>query len=350
MPEPASTAAIVITCILSGCAIAVGLFQMYFTHQSNDDKYNDDWWYKWQYDKKIILDDTYINKFDEFVIKYCEVKAFQYAYNNKKIPDVGFYKYYTNKKKYSILIRKIKFTVNQKEIIKYILYFKYEQDFEDFCNTFSEFVRKDNKLFAIYIDSSKDPPELKQREISCETVKNNQINVIDTSTTEWINSKNRNRKIILFGKPGVGKTYVGRLIANRLNKNYNIDTTLFESVDPSIIGFNIPERVLSLAVDTKPVIMIINEMDKIYDKVYDDKEPYDHRLQHSRNPVDFHNLLDAIGDKDNVLAIYTMESNPRDLIKKDRRYYSFMRPGRVDLFIELTDNDSTVYTHEQMFQ
>ena len=42
-----------------------------------------------------------------------------------------------------------------------------------------------------------------------------------------------------------------------------------------------------------------------------------------------------IGDTKNIITIYTTEKNPEKLYK-NKKYHSFMRKGRIDMFINFT--------------
>ena len=57
-------------------------------------------------------------------------------------------------------------------------------------------------------------------------------------------------------------------------------------------------------------------------------------------------MLDAIDNTKYVIAIYTTEKSPITLANSNEDFKSFMRPGRVDLFLEMTLNNCAITNME----
>jgi ATP-dependent 26S proteasome regulatory subunit len=207
------------------------------------------------------------------------------------------------------------------------------------------YIRNSHEVVVSSIDTSGDTPTIFQTSKLCATAQINQQQAIAHIMNHWTTENNFNTKVILFGERGLGKTYVAKLLKKHIEATY-VGTwpLLFDDFNPSTIALNVNTMVLKQAEPSTPVILVVNEIDSIFEKVCSGPEPFDHRLQHTRNRQEFHNMLDNIGDKKHVITIYTMESNPVDLFENPY-YKSFMRKGRIDFFIEMTSKTATILRH-----
>lgn len=280
---------------------------------------------------------AHVDTIDDFVMNKCNVANKIIKDNSIMIPDSGYYKY-TLSNRTIIYIRKMFIQKNNKEYWIYKIYSPNTKTFKLFSKILQVYSNKLNTINVMSIDTSTDSPQVISLTKLCNGPKFYQQQAIQFVLDHWTDIKNNyNTKIILYGNRGTGKTYTGRLLKKYMEQHYiqsGITPILYDDVNPSSIGLNINKLILNSATNITPVIIVINEIDTIYDKVLNGPEPYDHRLQHSRNVNDFHNMLDGIGDCSNVIAIYTTEKNANDLYNDDK-YKSFMRPGRVDFFLHM---------------
>merc|ERR1711871_1438392 len=63
------------------------------------------------------------------------------------------------------------------------------------------------------------------------------------------------------------------------------------------------------------------------------------RSCHTHNRSTFHKMLDVIGETKNVITIFTTNQTISALQNK---YSSYLRTGRTDFFIEMTDTSSSI--------
>lgn len=285
---------------------------------------------------------------DQFVVKYCIVKHNKIKDNYNSAPNIGSYKYKIPVSNESITIEKNHRVLDNRDVFEYKIYAKNKKALVDFVKIIHGFTENNQSVSVQSIDTSRDTPGTICIKKSCGSMHDNQKQAINLIISEW-NPKNKfNTKIILYGQRGLGKTYTARLIKKYIQDTYkDIYPILFDDFNPSSIGVNVNKMILNQATSTTPVILVINEIDTIYHKVVNGPEPYDSRLQHSRNIGYFHNMLDDIGDCHYVIAIYTTEKDVSDL-HRINEYKSFMRLGRVDFFINLTADDAIKKTHNDI--
>ena len=170
--------------------------------------------------------------------------------------------------------------------------------------------------------------------------KKNQINALNTIYNHY--TKNFNTKVIVYGEKGTGKTYLGKLTKYIIDSKLFVESRLYDDFNPSSIGLNIKKIALRYAHQNSPVILVINEIDKIYMDVIKNKtETYDTRGYHTKDISSFHNMMDDISDINNVIAIFTTEKSKKQL-EENKNYLSFFRKGRIDFFINMTFNSSYI--------
>ena len=119
----------------------------------------------------------------------------------------------------------------------------------------------------------------------------------------------------------------------------NACVCLYDDFDPSAVGVNVNTMILKYASVTSPVVIVINEVDTFFDQVYVESPMYDTREQHTRGKQSFNNMMDAIASAKHVILICTTELSVEQLRKK-KEWRSFMRPGRIDFFVSMTDANS----------
>lgn len=192
-----------------------------------------------------------------------------------------------------------------------------------------------NNITVLSIDTSGDRAKLIPTKKILYPPMRNQDLVKNIIIDRWNSANHFNIKVIIHGKRGIGKSYLGCILKRYIETTRPLSCVrLYDDFNPTSIGVNIRTLALSTATKETPVIIIINEIDTVFNKVLDPQEPFDPRLQHTRNKNEFHNMLDNIGLTPFVIAIYTTELSFEQIVKNNN-YGSFIRPGRIDLFVEM---------------
>ena len=126
-----------------------------------------------------------------------------------------------------------------------------------------------------------------------------------------------------------------------MNIYKNTNFQLFDNFDPSITGYDINKHVLQYATEESPIILVINEIDILYNEVHTAREYYDPRTPHTKNKLSFNNMLDNIANTKYVITIFTTEKSP-DELQTEQINYPFYRKGRIDFFIKMDQFTSTI--------
>ena len=198
-------------------------------------------------------------------------------------------------------------------------------------------VTQENEIRVIHIDTSKMDPQLLWLTKTCHPPRNHQRDVVDTILNRWGRQCDFNIKVIIHGKRGVGKTYTSKLVKKQLDKINGVNCRLYHNFDPSAIGVDINVLALSTATAASPVILTINEIDTVYESVITPSQNFDPRIQHTRSIQKFHDMLDDIASVKYVISIFTTEKTIEEL-RSTQQFLSFMRKGRVDMFISMTED------------
>ena len=204
------------------------------------------------------------------------------------------------------------------------------------------FVGDANSIRVMHIDTSDHLPKIIVRdEVYRGGAHANQIAAVGAIVARYNNDNvGHNVKVMLTGGRGLGKTYVSKIVKRVIDGQAGGHCCkLFSNFDPTHVGVDIVTLALQGANDRAPVILVMNEAPAIFADVYADKNGFDPRSQHTKNPATFHNMLDAIDATRHTIAIFTSEISAQELYRNDR-YKSFMRQGRIDMFIHLTENDA----------
>lgn len=271
--------------------------------------------------KNVIVDENYI-KNPDYGVYYYEFG------NNLNICNIGLIKKLIKKNNKEV-------TFYKAYVGKYLAMTKLHNCLDQFIINLVELNRNDDKDMVIVhsIDTSQDTPVTISLKKLCKKPRQNQLDVLNIISSHFVKEHDFNVKIMLSGKRGLGKSYIGRLV----KKYFTVNALLFDDFNPSSVGVNINTVALKYATKYSPVIIIINEIDTYFDIVLNPRETFDSRLQHTKSKGEFHNMLDAIGSTPYVISIFTTENVD---IYKIEKYQSFIRMGRVDLFITMFDNNS----------
>lgn len=143
-----------------------------------------------------------------------------------------------------------------------------------------------------------------------------------------------NYKMILFGKPGIGKTTIAKCIANQIDGYLLI-------CNPTMPGSNILE-VLNYTHE-KPVVILIDEADRVLKDIQMGLPQVERDT--CRDIFDkgsWNMLMDTFKDMPNIILILTMNSTPIYMdqnIDRDNNILnidpSLLRKGRFDMFYEI---------------
>lgn len=266
---------------------------------------------------------------------------------NMYIPAIGKHYYYLNARDKKFLTRMF-ITLEKKQVegttkTYYMCFVRWLRD-----NVFMSFASKlfteaKNTVRVISIDNSRtDKMGLCFLTKKAFPPKNNQKNAITSIATDYM--KHRNTKVLISGVRGLGKSVIGRMVKKYLeNPNYGfLSVDLYDDVNPIMIGLNINTLILSRASRNRPTIIIIDEIDKVYEHANTPLNTYgDSRTQHAQNKGTLNKMFDNIGDIPNIIAIYTTEVSIEKL-QNTENFKSFMRHGRIDMFIHMTKNESNI--------
>lgn len=196
---------------------------------------------------------------------------------------------------------------------------------------------------VISIDISDMSPALLLTTKTCLSPKPHQQNIINTILKQYAVSNNI--KAWISGPPGSGKTYTGMLLKRAIEKACPAKhVRLYDDFDPKATGVNIGKLALCYASEFSPVILVLNEINTIYNDVIIGSADYDPRLKHARNKTTFNNMLDAIASTPHVIMISTSEVS-HETIRENNDLKSFIRPGRVDFFVTMTSSTSTIHSN-----
>lgn len=261
------------------------------------------------------------------------------------IPDEGYHYYYFESESrrgwffnYYIGLRKIKKTDNNNNYYVYDAWISpwSKSRLEIFTGNLR--IQEKNSVRTIGIDCSSMSPEKKHGVKIYYPPRTHQQEIINIILREWENN-NYNYKVMIHGNTGVGKTETAYGLTKILEEKYQTKRVLlFDNFNPTSIGVNIESLALEDAKENTPIILVINEIDVAFRASCEQKQFYDPRGSHTNDKTSFNNMLDVISKKKHVIGIYTSEKSPTDLIKENPSFASFMRKGRMDLYVEMSTN------------
>jgi len=178
----------------------------------------------------------------------------------------------------------------------------------------------------------------------CGRERMHQTSAIDHILDNWGANK-FNRKVVISGPRGSGKSYIARLLKKRIDNQTRI-SRLYDDFNPMCPGLSVNLLVLQNAKSYTPVILLIDEIDISYKNATESEMTIDQfgRFGHAATKQSLNEMLDSISDTMYVLAIYTTEKTPEELYK-NKEWHSFMRPGRVDFFLKMTPHSCRKIEH-----
>lgn len=194
------------------------------------------------------------------------------------------------------------------------------------------------------IDTSDITPTVLQVTETSSAPKPNQVAPVDTIVDQY--QKTSSVKTLVSGARSSGKSYLDRLVKSELERRIpGVEVELYNDFNPTAPAVNIRRIALQHATPEKPVVLVINEIDVVYQATITPLPSYDPRTAHAQNKQTFNALLDAFDHTPNLIVILTTEK-PIDELWANEDFRSYMRKGRVDFFVEMTPSDSRIVPNE----
>jgi hypothetical protein len=310
----------------------------------------EDYWYDF-YNHYKTFPKEWTEQIDRILMtnpRYSKIGHTMYITANKSIPAEGYHYFYFESEdnrswwwfNHYLGLRKIKKVVNNIEVYIYDCWISPRSinKMQMFNNLL--ILQNENVVDTISIDLSEMNPQLMIVNQIYKPPTNVQRSVINYIISHWINPNNHfNTKVFIHGKTGIGKSYTVYGLKKKLEQQYpHKKIRLFDDFNPSSIGVNIIKIALKDANENTPVILVINEINTSYAMAISQHVAYDPRESHTKDKTTFNNMLDAISRIKYVIVVFTSEKSPMELIAQYSEYKSFMRKGRVDMYIEMTQN------------
>jgi len=145
-----------------------------------------------------------------------------------------------------------------------------------------------------------------------------QSKVLDDIVKDY--EKKYRSSCIIKGKPGIGKSVMGRLLAKKMIKKGYFPTL--------VEGFDCTTQIDILSImedleNNQPIIVMLDEFDISCDETYKDKDT--DKECHAKNKTSLNNFLDTCNVLDNLIIIATTNN---ENIEED--YPEYTRDGRFD--------------------
>jgi hypothetical protein len=301
-------------------------------------------------ESKYSFGEEYTKSIDSMLMKddFSQVSCIIYELG-EKVPGFGTHYYYPFMKTKQSFLQKylncIRF-IKRREIVGDKLVVSYQCYVGFFNSKTYEIVMRHlssidpDLIQTISIDTSSHMPKLIYAKKLCSLAHPRQVIALDHICELYNEGKNHNVKTIIYGNRGTGKTYIGRLLKKRLEQD-GLIPYLFDDFNPASVGVNIQWLALNQASQKTPVILVIDEINTVYDEVTKEKQEFDSRLQYTKNIQSFNNMLDLFGDTKYVIVIFTTELSIEQL-KERKDHKSFFRHGRVDFFLKMTKDNCSL--------
>jgi len=333
----ATTAASLSTFAMIG---GITIISSHLSARMNDD----DRWYD-VYHKYVIYDENYTPLIDKLMqnAKHAAITTPEVLSSSERVPaeKAVHYYYYNNIDNLNILnkwkcvyLQKVREERSNNDVVYYRVWFSPLPHGIESYRKFNRILHSTEGIITSSIDLSNHNAELLHMPRIYRTPRTNQESAARCIVDKYNRDSNRNIKFILYGSRGVGKTYTSVVVKRKLdNKGFN--AKLFEDFDPSAVGVSINKLILPKATDITPVIIVINEIDVMFEKILNEPPSFDSRIQHTKDKSTFNNMMDSIGNTPNVILIGTTEKSYDELTSE--RYRSFVRRGRIDYFMKMTN-------------
>lgn len=296
-----------------------------------------DFWRTW-----ITISSDFTDLVDNMLMRSKRAVIWSKKMNSKNvlIPDVGkhFYYYETNSWLHYITFHKI--ALNEAtDKYKYICYVAPRQK-QTFNRAIIDlFVDDPMTVRTMCIDTSTNVAFAIPLYVKCFPPKKKQLIILKTIHEHYTNSISKQFSICITGAKGMGKSSIAKLLKKYMEKiEQDIMIKLF--LNFSLFNINCPvERlILSHASKNTPVILLIDEIDVAFKEAVNPNTYRD--KTYVRNIETMNKVMDQIADTCYSIVIYTTEKSYSEL--NCQEYQSFIRPGRIDLFMKLSADDCSI--------
>ena len=191
---------------------------------------------------------------------------------------------------------------------------------------------KDNKIKLYLCDSSYDGGFNEIKIPFDFSPKKNQENIMDKIDNIYKNHKFNICRVLVWGSPGGGKSFIGKLLADKYKSSCCFDINL---EDPGTPIVNLWQKVMPNK--ENPLIIQIDEIDIIIKKI-DNKvirTPHQWLKTMVTDKQTFNTFLsEYLVCLPYVIYLFTMNSNPNEINKLDT---SYIRENRIDLIENLDE-------------
>ena len=161
----------------------------------------------------------------------------------------------------------------------------------------------------------------------------NQKKIIERIDNLYNENKFNICRVLVWGDPGGGKSFIGKLLAKKYNSPLCFDINLLDPGNPIL---NLWQKVMPSK--EHPLIIQIDELDNIISKIHYKvtRKPHDWLKCQVNDKQTFNTFLsEYLLCLPYVIYLFTMNSNPNEINKLDS---SYIRENRIDL-IENLDED-----------
>lgn len=284
------------------------------------------------------------------------VKTKKIVSRGRTVPGKGYHYFYYHREGWSIHYITFEKKTDEHGDDYYMAYVSTFQG-----ETFREAMRKvfetpRGLIRTISIDTSRGYSYAMFTEKIYKPPKENQTKALDLILHEYGRDLEvRNVSIMISGVRGTGKTWLARLLKYRMEReDDSIMVRCYDNFNPTYYGCNVETLVLAHASKFTPVILLINEFDVSMKSVYetDHSGDRDSRLLHTKDIQSFHDFMDRINESQHCINLFTTEK-PLEYFYRYRSpdgetFNSMIRPGRIDKFLELTEDGCVMKAHHEI--
>jgi len=163
------------------------------------------------------------------------------------------------------------------------------------------------------------------------TPKKNQKNIMKKIETLFNENKFSICRALIYGVPGSGKSFIGKLLAKKYESHYCFDINLLEPGTPVL---DLWQRVMPTK--DKPLIIQIDEFDIIIEKIHNNNDIVKPHQWLRRNITDKQSYNTFMSEYliclPNVIYLFTMNRDPEYINALDS---SYIRNNRMDLVMSI---------------
>lgn len=162
-----------------------------------------------------------------------------------------------------------------------------------------------------------------------------QVDILDQIINHWNNSKIYVSRTLIYGDPGSGKSFLGKLLASKLNG----ELATYINLGSPGCGFRHLYKKSSPNKD-KPLIIQLDEIDVIIENIHYQKNStkHDWLITECYNKITYNNFWsEFVINYPFVIWLCTMNKTPNEINKLDECY---LRNNRIDLLIPYCNKDN----------